>query len=297
MKGSDKAIVLGVVMAIVLAGFYMKVLSPKREKATSLSKEITELQANIETQKQTADFAEDARRHFPTYYGRLVVLGKAVPANADTSSLLVEVDSVAKRTGVNFAGLQLSASSSDSTSTASPAAAASSTASTAGTSSSTSGTDTTATSTTGDSGTATTPSSSTSTTGSTTPAAATEAMAASLPLGASVGSAGLPTMPYDLTFDGTYFQVANFLKGVDDLVHMRGSSQVAANGRLLTIDGFSLAPGQDSVARDPTLTVKLAVTSYVTPSDQGLTACASPSGPSSSLTQPQAQPASAPVTP
>jgi Tfp pilus assembly protein PilO len=112
-----------------------------------------------------------------------------------------------------------------------------------------------------------------------------------------VGSAGLPTMPYDLTFDGTYFQVANFLKGVDDLVHMRGSSQVAANGRLLTIDGFSLAPGQDSVARDPTLNVKLAVTSYVTPSDQGLTAGASPSGPSSSLTQPQAQPASAPVTP
>jgi Tfp pilus assembly protein PilO len=133
--------------------------------------------------------------------------------------------------------------------------------------------------------------------GTTTPTAATEATAADLPLGASVGAAGLPTMPYDLSFEGTYFQVANFIKGVDDLVHMRGSSQVAADGRLLTIDGFSLAPAPDTEPSNPTLTVKLAVTSYVTPSDQGLTAGASPSGPSSPLTQPQAQPASATVAP
>ncbi|MFL5906488.1 MAG: hypothetical protein ACJ75Z_02680 [Solirubrobacterales bacterium] len=307
MKGSDKAVVLGVLVAVVLAGFYFKVLSPKREKASSLSKEITELQVNVDQQKQTADFAEDARRHFPTYYGRLVVLGKAVPADADTPSLLVAVNSVANRTGVSFDGLQLSALSSSAGSTASPAAAASGTASATASSSSASGTDTTGTSTTGASGTtATTPSSgtapssgmtspSTSTAATTTPMAATEATAASLPLGASVGAAGLPTMPYDLTFKGSYFQVANFLKGVDDLVHLRGSAQVAADGRLLTIDGFSLSPAPDD--KPSALLVKLAVTSYVTPGDQGLTAGASPSGPGSSLTQPQTQPASATVAP
>ena len=36
MKGSDKAVVLGVVMAVVLGAFYFMVLSPKREKASSL---------------------------------------------------------------------------------------------------------------------------------------------------------------------------------------------------------------------------------------------------------------------
>ena len=127
--------------------------------------------------------------------------------------------------------------------------------------------------------------------------AATESTAANLPLGASVGAAGLPTMPYDLTFEGSYFDVANFLKGVDDLVHLRESGQVAADGRLLTIDGFSLSPAEDTDPSNPTLEVKLTVTSYVTPSDQGLTAGATPGGPAPSVSQPQAQPASATVTP
>jgi Tfp pilus assembly protein PilO len=288
VKGSDKAIVMGVVVAIVLAGFYFKVLAPKREKASSLSKDITELQSMVDVQKQAANFAEEARRQFPTYYGRLVVLGKAVPADADTSSLLVELNSLAGNTGVKFQGVSLSASSGDSSSTAPPAAAAESTASTAASSSSASPTSTS---------TSPTTSSTTSTVGSTTPAAATEASAANLPLGASVGAAGLPTMPYDLTFRGSYFEVANFLKGVDDLVHLRESGQVAADGRLLTIDGFSLSPAQDSDPSSPTLDVKLAVTSYLTPSDQGLTAGATPGGPAPSVSQPQTQPASATVAP
>jgi Tfp pilus assembly protein PilO len=104
-------------------------------------------------------------------------------------------------------------------------------------------------------------------------------------------------MPYDLTFRGSYFDVANFLKGVDDLVHLRDSGQVAADGRLLTVDGFSLKPAENSNPSSPTLDVTLTVTSYLTPSDQGLTAGATPSGPAPSVSQPQAQPASATVAP
>jgi hypothetical protein len=105
-------------------------------------------------------------------------------------------------------------------------------------------------------------------------------------------------MPYDLTFEGSYFDVANFLNGIDDLVHMRGTGQVSADGRLLTVDSFSLAPSDSqSPGPNPKLQVSLSVTSYLTPSDQGATAGASPSGPGSSLTQPQTQPASATVAP
>ena len=269
MKGSDKAVVLGILMAVVLAAFYFMVLSPKRDEASSLSKDITALQGQIDQQKQVAAFAEDAKRHFATYYGRLVVLGKAVPADADTASLLVELNSIAGRTGVTFDGLQLAASTSEA---ATPAATPPA------------GTSTTPTS--------TTPST-TPTAASTTPAPATEATAANVPLGASVGPAGLPTMPYDLTFKGKYFNVADFLKGVDDLVHMRGTDRVAADGRLLTVDGFSLSPAPNTTPSDPALEVKLSVTSYVTPSDQGLTAGATPGGPAPSI----AQPASATVSP
>ena len=280
MKGSDKAVVMGVIVAIVLAGFYFKVVSPKRQKASSLSTDITMLQSQIAEQQQVAQFAEDARQHFPAYYGRLVVLGKAVPADADTPSLLVQLNTLADRTGVKFNGLELSADS-GSASTAAPAAPSTTTPSDGSTPSDSSST-----------------SASTPTAGTTTPTAATEATAANLPLGAAVGTAGLPVMPYDLTFEGSYFDVANFLKGIDDLVHMRGTGQVSADGRLLTVGGFSLALAENETAGpNPNLEVSLSVTSYLTPSDQGATAGASPSGPGSSLTQPQTQPASATVAP
>ena len=113
MKGSDKAIVLGVVMAVVLAGFYLKVLSPKREEASSLGEDINKLESQIDEQKQTAQYGEQARHQFPTYYGRLVVLGKAVPARADTASLMVQLSGIAHRTDVQFRGITLGAGSGD----------------------------------------------------------------------------------------------------------------------------------------------------------------------------------------
>src|SRR5262249_39590828 len=39
-----------------------------------------------------------------------------------------------------------------------------------------------------------------------------------LPLGASIGPAGLNVMPYDLTFNGSFFDVADFIGGVDSLL-------------------------------------------------------------------------------
>ena len=266
MKGSDKAVVMGVIVAVVLAGFYFKVLSPKREKASSLSKEITELQAQVDEQEQLAQFGADARQHFPVYYGRLVVLGKAVPSNADTPSLLVQLNSLAGRTGVKFNGLALSAGSG----AAGSSAAAPSTAPAPSTDGST-----------------TSGSTPTASTTSLTPA--TEATAANLPLGATVGAAGLPVMPYDLTFEGSYFDVANFLRGVDDLVRAGDAAQVSADGRLLTVNGFSLDLSDTSetgaASPNPQLQVSLSVTSYLTPGDEDATTAAS-SGPGSSLTQP-----------
>jgi len=284
MKGSDKAVVLGVIMAVVLAGFYFKVLSPKREKASALEADIATLQTQVDQQKQAAAFGEDARSHFATYYGRLVVMGKAVPADADTASLLVQLNAISNRTGVKFDELQLSSGSGTSTSTAA-AAPATPPAAPAG--------DTSTTSTT-----ATTPTSTPAPAAASTPVAATEATAANLPLGSAVGPAGFPTMPYNLKFAGNYFQVAEFLKDIDELVHPRGSQVVSADGRLLTINGFSLTLPEPPTGppTNPRLKVNLTVTSYNTPSDEGLTVGASPTGPAAPLAPPT-QPASATVSP
>jgi hypothetical protein len=302
MKGSDKAIVLGVVMAIVLGVFYFKVLGPKRDEAKTLKQDISQLNGQIDQQKQTADYAEQARQHFPVYYSRIVEMGKAAPGQADTASLLVQLNTVGRQNRVAFNSLQMSAASGDSTTASTASSTSSSTGSTAS-GTSTTGTSTTGTSTTGTSttGTATTPSTtaptSTSTAAATTSAPATEADAASLPIGAAVGSAGLPTMPYNLKFQGTFFDAADFLRGIDDLVHPSPTTGVAADGRLLTIDGFVLKLPEGATGPNPPLDVNLSVTSYVTPSAQGLTAGATPGGPAPTTGAPLTQPASATVTP
>ena len=97
------------------------------------------------------------------------------------------------------------------------------------------------------------------------PVSATEATASLLPLGASVGPAGLAAMPYTLTFNGSFFKVADFIERLDALVKTP-REEVVVDGRLLTIDGFSLAAGPNGF---PSLTASFAVTSYVTPPDQG----------------------------
>jgi Tfp pilus assembly protein PilO len=284
VKASDRGIIVGIAVIVLAVLFYMTVLGPKRNQASELGSEIDSLNASISQQEQVASFGEQARKNFPRYYGRLVLMGKAVPEDADTSSMLVQLNSTSSGSKLDLRGITLSqGASGEGTSTASPAA--SSTSAPASTPS------TTAT-------TATTPAASGATAPTSAPASApvpaTETAAATQPLGAVVGVGGLPTMPYDLTFIGGYFDVANFIGGLDSLVKPHGSGeQIAANGRLFTVDGFTLSIGPAGPSH---LDAKFQVTTYVAPPDQGLTAGASPTGPApTSPTEPQAQPASATV--
>src|SRR4029079_16841830 len=155
MKGSDKAVLLGVVMAVILGFFFFTVLAPKRDKASQLGKDVSSMKGQLAQEPQVAQYGEDARSHFPAYYARLVVMGKAVPDSADTSSLLVQLSAIAHRTDVQFQGISLaeessaasaaagagssSASTSSSTSSSTPSTAPS------GSSPPSSGTSTTAT--------------------------------------------------------------------------------------------------------------------------------------------------------
>jgi Tfp pilus assembly protein PilO len=287
MRPSDRGIIFGVALAALAIGFYLLILAPKRDQASKLNGQIDDLQASISQQQQVANFAEQARREFPRYYGRLVVLGKAVPAQADTSSMLVQLNSIADSSKIQLNSILLTqgGGSSDASSTSTPAPSTPS----PSTPASSSSTGSSATS----SGSTTTPSS----TATSTPAPATESSAATQPLGAVVGAAGLPTMPYELGFKGSFFDIANFIGGLDGLVTpVDGATRVSPNGRLFTIDGFSLEGG--APGSSPELDASFLVTTYVTPEEQGLTGGASSSGPapvSPSPGETQVQPASAVV--
>ena len=281
MKGTDRAILLALPVVALLAGFYFMVLAPKRESASKLGTEIATLQTELDDQKQVVAFSEQARKDFPKYYSRVVVLGKAVPAQADTASMLVQLDTISDRSKVNFLGIELGAAGGGAAEPApaspppgeEPPAAEEDPAEA------------------GDEGSGENVPAGGAPTVSDAPTPATEATAATLPIGATLGPAGLATLPYKLTFRGSFFDVAGFFSRVDELVSFgKGSGQVAVDGRLLTIDGFSLVGGEPGSS--PELDASFALTSYVTPPDQGAALGATPQGPA-----PAPSPAQPPTTP
>jgi Tfp pilus assembly protein PilO len=245
---SDRAILVGLALAGLLAAFWFVVLSPKREEASKLQDEIVTLQQSVQEQHELVATAEAAKESFDTNYRDLVVLGKAVPEDEDTSSLFVQLQDVAERARVDFRAIELASG------TAPPAAAPAPAETTAdGAQPETS-----------------------STAAGATPAVATEAAAAALPIGASVGTAGLPVMPYKLSIKGDFFELADFLDGLDSLVQTRGGVPVV-DGRLMTIDSFDLIG--DETKGFPALSAEITVTTFVAPEEQGLTAGATPGGP------------------
>ena len=251
MKSSDRAILLGLAIVGLLAGFWFLVLAPKRDEVAKLDEEIASVRAVVTEQEQLAAMAEQAKENYESDYHQLVVLGKAVPADGDQASLLEQTYALAGRSNLQFRGITLSQSSG----TTAPQPAASET--------------------TTDSASEAEGSESASTAAS-APAPATEAAAASLPIGATVGPAGLPVMPYDLEFGGSFFDIADFMAGLDGLVRLKGKG-IGVDGRLVTVDGFSLGPNEEKGF--PHLDAALRVTTYIAPADQGLTGGSTPGAP------------------
>lgn len=244
MAASGRTIVGMLIVAGLAIAFWVVALSPKRQEASDLSSKADALQAQVSQAQGEVASAKEARRTFPDDYQQLVLLGKAVPQGGDASSLLVELDQIANRSKVDFDSIlagDASATSVDPTATTSPTTA--------------------------------------SVPGAEVPP--TEAAAALLPIGASIGTAGLGVVPYNLTFSGSFSNVADFIQGVDGLVSADGTS-VAVDGHLLTINGFSL--GADPKVGLPRLNATFSVNAYVTPPDQGPTAGATPTAPAVTTT-------------
>lgn len=255
MKSSDRSIMFALLILAGVAAFWFLLIAPKRERASELSTQIESLNGAVQQAEATLSSATLARDNYDSGYRRLVVLGKAVPADSDTPSLIIELQELADEAEVDFQSLELK-----------PGEA-------------------TAAALTEETTTDQNEEEDTSTeTAETTPAPATEAGAAGLPLGATVGPASLAVMPYELSFEGGFFQVADFMEGLDRLVNLNGSI-VRVEGRLFTIDGFEMTPAGEgsSEASGDSLTVSLTLTSYVSPESQGTTAGASPTAPAASV--------------
>jgi Tfp pilus assembly protein PilO len=235
MSSNNKLIAAVLVLAALGVAFWMLLLSPKREEAKKLGAEVEQLEVSLSQHQAEVAEGEAARDEFPTDYQRLVVLGKAVPGDDDIASFLVQLKRIADKADGTFRDISLTGGGGEATE-APPAPAA------------------------GAEGALASP---------------TEVAASLLPLGASIGPAGLAVMPYEVTFDGSFFEIADFIAGLDSLVNT-GDDTVRVDGRLVTIDGFSLQAGESSFS---TLQASFSLTTYLTPPGEGVTGGASLAAP------------------
>lgn len=250
MKSSDRSILIGILVVGAFATFWFLALSPKREEATKLDATITGLESEIAVQEELVAAGRKAQGDYQRNFSSLIVLGKAAPGDGDTPALLTQLVEISNKAKTTLDLIELGG---EVEAPQAPAAL------------------TTADGAEGEAGEAPAPAPAEEGTPAATPAPvavpATEASASSLPLGATVGSAGLAVLPYKMRFTGDFFQTADLLQGIDELVGSQ-DLRVDVGGRLLTVSDFKMNKPNPT---DP-LEVELTIASYVLPESQGVTA-------------------------
>jgi Tfp pilus assembly protein PilO len=229
MKNESAKTALAVFVVIAIAGaFWLLLLSPKRDKANELKDQAATLTTEVESARAQEQEGLAAKKGFGADYAKLVQLGKAVPSDAATSSLLIELEAIGTLSKTDFKSIVLS----------------------------------------GEGG-----------------AEESEGGEELPPLGAKPGPSGFLAMPYELEFEGGFFDVAAFIHKLDSLVQTK-SGGVDAKGRLVTVDGFELSPNSGEESGSGRLSAHFTVNTYVTPPGQGLTSGATVEGPTTASFEP-----------
>jgi hypothetical protein len=95
-------LLVAVAAAAMVGAYWMLVLAPKREEAAAIDKQIAAKQAELASAEAEVATYEQARTSYKANYSLVARLGKAVPADDDVRSLMVQINAAADRSGVDF---------------------------------------------------------------------------------------------------------------------------------------------------------------------------------------------------
>jgi hypothetical protein len=208
-KPSQKALgaVLGALLVLAAVASYFLLISPQRSKAAELRKEADATRAEMTRLRQLTQQVQNSE---PIRVADLFRMTKAMPSEADMPGIILQLNRIARETGIRFDSI--------------------------------------------------------------TPQAPAEA-------------SGAQAIPINLIFQGNYFELADFLFRLRNLVSVRGGT-LDATGRLFVVSSVSFAEGEKDF---PQIAATLTVAAYVYGSSESAAAAAAP---------PPAAPASpAPATP
>jgi Tfp pilus assembly protein PilO len=195
-KSSQKALagVLGALLVLAAVASYFLLISPQRSKAASLEKEADAARAEVTRLRQLAQQVHGAE---PIRVADLFRMTKAMPSDADMPGIILQLNRIARETGIRFDSI--------------------------------------------------------------TPQAPAEAN-------------GAQTIPINLVFQGNYFELADFLFRLRNLVSVRGGT-LDATGRLFVVNSVSFSEGEKKF---PQIAATLTVAAYVYGSSASAAAAAAP---------------------
>jgi Tfp pilus assembly protein PilO len=289
----DRKLVIAVVPIVLIVAYWFLLLAPKREEASTAGDELAKQEQRRDVARASASSANGAKQRFSSDYAQIVRLGKAIPAELDMPSLLVQLDRAAAGTGITFTKVATgdrqteSAATTSSPSTGSesgdsgaPVAAGGAEAQSqpggavesANNAQQTSNKQSATAEQSGDSSSDT----QTSTSGggglpvgggATTPGSETRTASSAQP--------GLETVPLELEFVGNFYNLADFFHRMKRFVRV-ANQDVVVGGRLITVEGVRWASDPEIF---PRVRASLTARIYLSPKTQGATAGASPAGP------------------
>ena len=291
----DKKIAIVVIPLLVLAGYWFLLLAPKREEASKAAAALAKQEERRDAARQRADALASSKTSFAADYAELVRLGKAIPSNVDMPSLMVQLDSAARGTGIRFAKI----ATGERTQAPAPAAAPPKAPGKG---------DGSQPAAAGGQGAASGPGKAAETAGNATNAANADSAGKSgvnpadtqtssaardgaVPVGGGAAGAGgsqgagapaapgLETVPLELEFNGNFFNLADFFHRLKRFVKVANEG-VLVRGRLLTIDTLKFSSDPELF---PKLRAEITATVYLSPKAGGTTAGATPQGPSSTV--------------
>jgi hypothetical protein len=282
----DRKIVLILVPLALIAAYWFLLLGPKRDQESKVRTELQSAQSQRDTARQAAAQLGTAKRSYATDYATVIELGKSIPTSVDMPSLLVQLDSAARGTGIKFVdiktgdrstGAGAAPASSGGSSSGSGSSGSSSSAPNGGTGPNAPGAPSAQS---GPGQAAQTAGNAVNTANNAQSAAGLPASGGSPSSGGAAGGANsgnLDTVPLDFEFKGSFFNLADFFHRMKRFVRV-ANNQIVVHGRLIVINSFSF----DSSQTFPAIDAKVHATVYLSPKSQGVSAGATPQGPAAS---------------
>jgi Tfp pilus assembly protein PilO len=116
MTGRDRIVIMVIVVAVLLGGVWMEVVSPERKQVSQLEGQVATAQTQLSSAEGQVANAKSAQSQYSAAYAATVNLGKAVPPSQEVAALIDQLTQASNQKKVYFSSISSAASSTTGTS-------------------------------------------------------------------------------------------------------------------------------------------------------------------------------------